>query len=89
MFKEWASGILIGTCFCIDKNVLSNKRLIKEYVKCLLREEWWLETYDKDLLDDPAFNEQSVFVPDDIKSQIKDYLIKMGLSTKREKKTKS
>lgn len=41
------------------------------------------EAYDHDLLDDPAFNEESMLVPDSTKVLIKKYLEQMGLSNSR------
>lgn len=39
------------------------------------------ESYDKELLDDEAFDAPSVLVPDDIKKKIKKWAKDMGLST--------
>ena len=41
------------------------------------------EAYDHDLLDDPAFNEESMLVPNSTKTLIKKYLELMGLSNSR------
>jgi len=41
------------------------------------------ESYDKELLDDPKFNDASVYVPDDIKVKIKKWAKDMGLSTNK------
>lgn len=41
------------------------------------------ESYDKELLDDSAFNAGSVYVPDDIKKKIKKWAKDMGLSTSK------
>ena len=38
-----------------------------------------VEAYDKALVDDPAFAQASVYVPDDIKDDIKDWQREMGL----------
>ena len=40
------------------------------------------ESYDKELLKDPAFEEESVYVPNDIKEKIKKWAIDMKLVTK-------
>ena len=39
------------------------------------------ESYDKELLDDEAFDAPSVYVPDDIKKKIQKWAKDMGLST--------
>lgn len=41
------------------------------------------ESYDEELLDDPAFNSASVYVPDDIKVKIRKWAKDMGLSTSK------
>jgi len=41
------------------------------------------ESYDKELMDDEAFNEPSVYVPDDIKVKIRKWSKDMGLSTSK------
>lgn len=38
------------------------------------------ESYDKDLIDDPAFNKDSVYVPNDVKQKIKGWSKDMKLS---------
>lgn len=38
------------------------------------------ESYDKDLVDDPAFNKDSVYVPNDVKQKIKGWVKDMKLS---------
>lgn len=38
------------------------------------------ETYDKLLTDDPSYNKQSEYVPDDIKDDIKKWMSVMGLN---------
>lgn len=40
------------------------------------------ESYDKELTDDPSFDEKSVYVPDDIKKKIKSWMKDMKLSSK-------
>lgn len=42
------------------------------------------EAYDKELMDDPAFNQKSVYVPDWAKKRIKTWAKKMKLSTRDE-----
>jgi hypothetical protein len=41
------------------------------------------ESYDKELLDDSSFAEDSVYVPNDIKKKIKKWAKDMGLSTSK------
>lgn len=41
------------------------------------------ESYDEELLDDPAFDAASVYVPDDIKVKIRKWARDMGLSTSK------
>ena len=41
-----------------------------------------MENYNHDLLDDPSFNTDSVYVPKDIKDQIKSWMKKMKLTKK-------
>ena len=41
------------------------------------------ESYDKELMQDEAFGEESVYVPDDIKEKIKKWANDMGLSSKK------
>jgi len=41
------------------------------------------ESYDKELLDDAAFEEPSVYVPNDIKVKIRKWAKDMGLSTEK------
>lgn len=40
------------------------------------------ESYDKELLKDPAFDEESVYVPNDIKKKIKKWAKDMGLTSR-------
>jgi hypothetical protein len=40
------------------------------------------ESYDKELMDDPAFSEKSVYVPDWVKKKIKSWAKDMKLSSK-------
>jgi hypothetical protein len=54
--------------------------LLRQTIKTILREEWYLERYDKKLIDDEAFNKESILVNDDVKQQIKDWLKKMKLA---------
>ena len=66
------------------RNSSPNERIIREFVreeiKRMVSEEWWAESYDKDLMDDPAFKRRSILVPDDIKDSIRSWSRKMGLS---------
>lgn len=52
---------------------------LKTYIRAILKEEWWAESYDKNLLDDPAFEEESTYVPNDIKNAIRKWAKSMGL----------
>ena len=58
-----------------------NKSLLelKKFIRGVINEEWWAESYDKNLLDDPAFHEKSMYVPDDIKDSIIRWAKSMGL----------
>jgi hypothetical protein len=47
------------------------------------------ESYDHELMDDPAFSKQSKLVPDDIKTSLRDWSRKMGLSRKKKRKASS
>lgn len=44
------------------------------------------ESYHEDLLNDPAYKADSVYVPDDIKNKIDKWAEDMGLKSKRDKK---
>ena len=52
---------------------------LRKVIRHIIKEEWWAESYDKNLLDDPAFDEKSVYVPDDIKIAIRKWAKSMGL----------
>lgn len=43
------------------------------------------ESYHEELLDDPAYKADSVYVPNDIKKKIDKWASDMGLSTKKKK----
>ena len=45
----------------------------------ILYEEWWAETYNKKLIDDDSFNDDSLLVSKDTKKKIKVWLRKMKL----------
>ena len=45
------------------------------------------ETYDELLEDDPAYKEESVLVPNDVKKAIHSYFGKMGLSKPAKKRS--
>jgi len=49
-------------------------------IRAIIREQWYLEAYDHDMLDDEAFNKESLYVPDKVKRVIKSWLVDMGLS---------
>ena len=42
------------------------------------------ESYDQDIIDDPAWNKKSTYVPDKRKKKIKSFLKAMGLSRKKQ-----
>lgn len=66
-----------------------NDTLLRTLIREILIETWWEETYDKDIVDDPAYKKKSKLVPDDIKAQITDYFSSMGLSRPKRKKKKA
>lgn len=66
----------------------TQKEQLKLFIKSILLEAWWEETYNKNIIDDPAYAKTSLLVPDDIKDKITKYLVKMGLATKQLKKNK-
>lgn len=47
------------------------------------------EAYDKDLVNDPTYNEKSVYVPNDIKDTIRKWSKAMGLTWKRKRRSRS
>ena len=60
------------------------RKLIKEFIEAHKKTKGGSqpeESYDKELLDDYAFQSPSVYVPDDIKDKIKKWAKDMGLST--------
>lgn len=63
-------------------NLARLRKLIREEI-IRLDEEWWCEAYDKDLIDDPSFNEKSTYIKDDTKAKIKKWIHSMGLSGKK------
>jgi hypothetical protein len=67
------------------KEELILRKLIREFVAVhkSRRGSHPEEQYDEELLDDPAFNSGSVYVPDDIKKKIKKWAKDMGLSTSK------
>lgn len=60
------------------------KQLLKEFVKeySTRAGSHPEESYHDELLDDPAYKADSVYVPNDIKKKIKKWATDMGLSTK-------
>jgi hypothetical protein len=44
------------------------------------------ESYHEDLLDDPAYKADSVYVPNDVKGKINKWAEDMGLKSKKSKK---
>jgi len=40
------------------------------------------ESYSMDLIDDPAFSKKSVYVPDDVKEKIRNWIKDMKLSSR-------
>jgi len=71
----------------ILKEEIVLRKLIKEFIKAheknVKGSSHPEESYDKELLDDSAFNAGSVYVPDDIKKKIKKWAKDMGLSTNK------
>lgn len=61
------------------------KQLLKEFVKEYSSRAGSHpeESYHDELLDDPAYKADSVYVPNDIKKKIKKWATDMGLSTKK------
>ena len=72
-----------------QKDVSSLRMLIREFVKeyseSVKGGSHPEESYNKELLDDPAYKAGSVYVPDDIKKKINKWADDMGLSTKKKK----
>ena len=62
-----------------SREALLIRGLVREELTRLLGEDWWAESYDKALVDDPAFQEDSVLVPNDIKDTIKKWTRAMKL----------
>lgn len=66
------------------------KQLLKEFVKEYSSRKTAgsnpEENYRDELLDDPAYNTGSVYVPNDIKKKINKWAKDMGLSTTKNKK---
>jgi hypothetical protein len=57
-------------------------RQLREIVRESLAGSHPEESYDKELMDDPAFNDDSVYVPNWAKKKIKSWAKDMKLSTK-------
>lgn len=64
-------------------------RILREFVRSTLGDGKRMagshpeETYDMNLLDDPAYKEPSVYVPDDIKNVIDKWAEDMGLKGRK------
>ena len=63
------------------------KQLIREFVKEYASRSGSAaeENYHDELLDDPAYTADSVYVPDDITKKINKWALDMGLSTTKKK----
>lgn len=61
-----------------SKSIFLLRSLIREHLAGSHPE----EAYNKNLLDDPSFNEKSMLVPDDIKEKIRKWAKDMKLSAK-------
>ena len=61
--------------------------LLKEFVKAYSSRagSYPEESYHNDLLDDPAYNADSVYVPNDIKEKINKWAADMGLWKKKKR----
>jgi hypothetical protein len=70
------------------KEVKVIKQLLREFVKEFASRAGSHpeESYHEELLDDPAYKADSVYVPDDIKNKIDKWAKDMGLSTSKKKK---
>ena len=55
------------------------KKLTKEVIAGSQQD----EAYDKDIVDDPAFDKNSLHVSNERKKKIKSFLIDMGLTSKK------
>ena len=83
--------IIITRCSSIISIVMANeefdtiKQLLREFVKEYATKvgSFPEENYHEELLDDPAFAADSVYVPHDIKKKIKKWASDMGLSTSK------
>ena len=62
------------------------KEFVKEYSSRKMAGSSPEENYHEELLDDPAYNAGSVYVPNDIKKKINKWAKDMGLSTTKSKK---
>lgn len=59
------------------------KKFIREEAHHLLKEDWWAESYSKQLYDDPALDDnETLWIERSSKKQIKNWLKAMGLATK-------
>ena len=72
-----------------QKDVSSLRTLIREFVKEYSERvkggSHPEESYHEELLDDPAYKADSVYVPGDIKKKINKWASDMGLSSKKRK----
>jgi len=64
-------------------------KLLKEFVKTYSSRagSYPEESYHDDLLDDDAYNADSVYVPNDVKEKIKKWAKAMGLYSTKKKKS--
>jgi len=70
-----------------NKEEATLRSLIREFVKAYSSRAGSHpeESYHDELLDDPAYQADSVYVPDNIKQKIDKWATDMGLSTKKKK----
>lgn len=48
-------------------------------LKNIIREAWWEEQYNKRMIDDEKYKEESALVPDEIKQKINKWFVNMKL----------
>ena len=54
-------------------------KVLREFIKTILKEEWWSESYTKKIVDDDAFKGTSIVVNDETKEKIKKWLKQMKM----------
>lgn len=61
-------------------------RITVRKLRRLIRENWYLERYENELMNDDSIKKNSVYVPDETKAAIKTWLTDMGLAGSRQTK---